>query len=194
MKFAEEVVTCTLDPKKLEKYFGIDAARAANICKAAKEVNTHHCTKTCRKYCEACRFLFPRRPSKFNIIAQCVPDDMTLVENTLLFGTIDWIFKQMEEPLKLVAKNIENRAKPESKMLSASELNEQFPIPTLDELLAEVYPSVSVVEEDNIKIIRIEKVDAAPRDFIYNDVMDKYPEKGKFLTKGFFSFRIFTSI
>ena len=43
------------------------------IVNMVKEVNTHHHTKTCRKYKTDCRFKFPRYPSLFYIIAQELP-------------------------------------------------------------------------------------------------------------------------
>ena len=53
--------------------FGINRKRAAKIVKMVKEVNTHHHTKTCRKYKTDCRFKFPRYPSLFYIISQELP-------------------------------------------------------------------------------------------------------------------------
>ena len=56
--FTDMFITCTLNSKKVGQ-------RVANI---AKEVNKHHCTKSCRKYETKCRFDFPKLPLKETLI------------------------------------------------------------------------------------------------------------------------------
>ena len=65
LQFGKDTITCSTDPKVLMSQFGINRRRADKIVKMVKEVNTHHHTKTCRKYKTDCRFKFPRYPSLF---------------------------------------------------------------------------------------------------------------------------------
>ena len=55
-KFIDQFITCSLDNDEVRTI--------------VKEVQSHHHTKTCRKYGKKCRFNFPRFPSKETIIAQ----------------------------------------------------------------------------------------------------------------------------
>ena len=55
--------------------FGYDYETALKIVKSAKEVNTHHHTKTCKKKVRVgCRFKMPRLPSLHTIIAQVLQE------------------------------------------------------------------------------------------------------------------------
>ena len=62
-------ITCTNKTQNIMR-FGFEQKRAERIRDSVCEVNVHHHTKTCRKYETDCRFIFPRLPSMFNIIAQ----------------------------------------------------------------------------------------------------------------------------
>ena len=73
LQFGKDTITCSTDPKVLMSQIGINRKRAEKIVKMVKGVNTHHHTKTCRKYKTDCRFKFPRYPSLFYIIAQELP-------------------------------------------------------------------------------------------------------------------------
>ena len=76
INLVKKTVTCTLKPEKLMEDFGYDLERATKIVKSAKEVNTHHHTKTCKKKVSVgCRFNMPRLPSLHCIVAQVLLEE-----------------------------------------------------------------------------------------------------------------------
>ena len=58
--FADAFSTCSLNPDEV----------GANVAKIAAQVNCHHHTFTCRKFCIKCRFNFPKFPIWKTIIAR----------------------------------------------------------------------------------------------------------------------------
>ena len=76
IRFINQTVTCSLSVKKIQK-FGLSRKRAKRIIKMVNKVNIHHHTKSCRKYSDDCRFIFPRFPSRYTIIAQKHPEELS---------------------------------------------------------------------------------------------------------------------
>ena len=62
--FADRFVTCTLNPDIAAKMIGkdTDVSEGEKIVGIAKETQTHHHTKTCKKHSPDCRFGMPRYP------------------------------------------------------------------------------------------------------------------------------------
>ena len=90
--FVNKTVTCSLSVKKIRK-FGISKKRAIKILNMVKDVNVHSHTKTCRKYSTDCRFLFPRYPSYFTIIAQEQPAELLDEERANFWTNIDLVLE-----------------------------------------------------------------------------------------------------
>ena len=84
--------------------FGYDYETALKIVKSAKEVNTHHHTKTCKKKVQVgCRFKMPRLPSLFCIIAQVLlQEDMEDDDYTNLQKGIYYVKKMVKDELDLL--------------------------------------------------------------------------------------------
>jgi hypothetical protein len=131
-KFVNKTITCTLSVKKLRK-FGISKKRAIKIIDMVKDVNIHNHTKTCRKYSTDCRFIFPRYPSHFTIIAQECSPELVDDEKTIFWINIDMILEKVSDTLKTL----------ENTNIS------------LDDLLADIFTSVDVEYEDEVKKIVI---------------------------------------
>ena len=101
---AKKSVTCTLSPQKLMEDFGYDYETALKIVKSAKEVNTHHHTKTCKKKVQVgCRFKMPRLPSLHTIIAQVLlQGDMKEEDFGNLQRGIFYVKKMVKEELEML--------------------------------------------------------------------------------------------
>ena len=65
VEFIDKYVTCELPEEDNEMHDKV------------KEVQTHHHTKTCRKYDTTCRFNYPKWPSLRTIIAKPIADDFS---------------------------------------------------------------------------------------------------------------------
>ena len=104
INLAKKTITCTLNPEKLMEDFGYDYETALKIVKSAKEVNTHHHTKTCKKKVQVgCRFKMPRLPSLFCIIAQVLlQEDMEDDDYTNLQKGIYYVKKMVKDELDLL--------------------------------------------------------------------------------------------
>ena len=155
-KFINKTVTCSLSVKKVRK-FGISKKRAIKIIKMVKDVNVHNHTRTCRKYSTDCRFMFPRFPSYFTIIAEELPCELLDEVKTRLWINIDLILEQVQDALK---------------GLESSEIS-------LDDLLFENFTDVKIENEDGIKRILI-KIGDKHASFSYHDVL----ETAEFLSGG----------
>ena len=148
IKFINETVTCTLSAKKIQK-FGLSRKRAIRIINMVKEVNIHNHTKTCKKYSEICRFLFPRYPSYYTIIAQKPSSELSDEEKVSFWTNIDIILDTMKDSLKAL---------------------ESYDI-TLKELLLKIFPHCKIKNEDGMKKIVINVGDKRAV-FSYNDVIE----------------------
>ena len=97
LQLGMNTITCSTDPKVLMSQFGINRKRADKIVKMVKAVNTHHHTKTCRKYKTDCRFKFPRYPSLFYIIAQELPHSENKQE---LLSMVNFVLDNVQKVIK----------------------------------------------------------------------------------------------
>ena len=72
--FADRFVTCTLNPDIASKMVSkdTDISKGRRIVKIAKETQTHHHTKTCKKTSPDCRFGMPRYPMWKTILSKPV--------------------------------------------------------------------------------------------------------------------------
>ena len=70
--FADRFVTCTLNPDMAAKMIGkdTDVSEGEKIVDIAKETQTHHHTKTCKKHSPDCRFGMPRYPIWITLISK----------------------------------------------------------------------------------------------------------------------------
>jgi hypothetical protein len=119
------------------------------IIKMVKVVNVYNHTKTCRKYSTDCRFLFPRYPSHFTIIAQELSGDLLDEDKTKIWINIDLVLEQIQDALKVL---------------------ENFEV-SLDDLLAENFTDMKIENEDGIKRILI-KIGDKHANFSYHDVLE----------------------
>jgi len=72
--FADRFVTCTLNPDMAAKMISrdTDTSKGRKIVKIAKETQTHHHTKTCKKTSPDCRFGMPRYPMWKTVLSKPV--------------------------------------------------------------------------------------------------------------------------
>ena len=147
-KFVNKTVTCTLSVKKVRK-FGISKKRAMKIINMVKDVNVHNHTKTCRKYSTDCRFMFPRYPSYFTIIAQEQPAELLDEEKANFWTNIDLVLERVQDALK---------------DLKDLEVN-------LEVLITECFTEMKIENKNGIKKILI-KVGERQASFCYNDVLE----------------------
>ena len=96
IRFINQTVTCSLSISKIQK-FGLSRKRALRIIKMVKEVNIHHHTKSCRKYSDDCRFIFPRFPSHYTIIAQKIAEELSDEEKVSFWTSIDIFLQAMKD-------------------------------------------------------------------------------------------------
>ena len=113
------------------------------------DVNIHNHTKTCRKYSTDCRFIFPRYPSHFTIIAQECSHELVDYEKYIFWINVDIILERVQETLKILEDN-------------------QI---SLEDLLADIFPSVKIENEDEVKTIVI-NVGDKNASFNYLDVIE----------------------
>ena len=74
INFADRFVTCTLNPDMAAKMVSkdTDISEGRRIVKIAKETQSHHHTKTCKKTSPDCRFGMPRYPMWKTILSKPV--------------------------------------------------------------------------------------------------------------------------
>ena len=123
LKFGRDTITCSTDPKVLMSQFGINMERAEKIVNMVKEVNTHHHTKTCRKYKTDCRFKFPRYPSLFYIIAQELPPSENKHE---LLSRIYFVLDNVQRVIKSYANEDSGKTQSIATMLKDALPNIKF--------------------------------------------------------------------
>ena len=123
LKFGKDTITCSTDPKVLMSQFGINMERAEKIVNMVKEVNTHHHTKTCRKYKTDCRFKFPRYPSLFYIIAQELPPSENKHE---LLSRIYFVLDNVQRVIKSYANEDSGKTQSIATMLKDALPNIKF--------------------------------------------------------------------
>ena len=148
IKFINRTVTCTLSAEKIE-LFGLSRKRAKKILKMVKKVNIHNHTKSCKKYSDECRFIFPRFPCRYTIIAQKHPEEMSDEEKASFWINIDMFLQAMKDALvSLVEFDME-----------------------LEDLLSNVFSDFKIENEDGHKTIVV-SIGNKKAIFSYNDVID----------------------
>lgn len=77
-----------------------DIKAQKDLDKLVKEVNIHHCTNSCKKYGEFCRYGFPRLFTNKTIISNPLPNEMNEDEKKLMLEKRKLILTQVKDGYK----------------------------------------------------------------------------------------------